>query len=408
MKNILNIVKKELDKIFKSPRLIISTFILPGLLIFLMYSVMGSSAESQVSKTYNHAYNIVMINESTEVEKCIEELELGLKTTLNEENKEFSITIIQSDKSEVDEELYAKIQETLKNETYDLWIYVDEAFDEILCTNIEGSANITLYTHSNNIYSTTIYTELSNYLNQKIEKINPKKYDIGIINNDTATLEELNSSYLAMLAPMLIMTFIFAGALSIGADSIAGEKERGTIATMLMAPISKNEIVLGKIFSAIIITIISSICSFIGLMASLNNFTSAVGATEAMSLNLDFITGAKLLIMILLISLIAVSLFLVASTYAKTTKEATMYAMPVYILGIISSVFTMFDVSMPSSFLSYIIPIFNLTLGLKGIFMNNISALHLFAIIGSNILYFVLILFIVRKMFNSEKVMFNR
>ena len=73
MKNIFNIVRKELDKIFKNPRLIISTFILPGLLIFVLYSFMGSSAESQVNKTYNHEYKIVMINESNEMEKLINE-----------------------------------------------------------------------------------------------------------------------------------------------------------------------------------------------------------------------------------------------------------------------------------------------------------------------------------------------
>ena len=207
---------------------------------------------------------------------------------------------------------------------------------------------------------------------------------------------------------MLIMTFIFAGALSIGADSIAGEKERGTIATMLMAPISKNEIVLGKIISAIIITIISAICSFIGLMASLTSFTQAVGATSDIAFEISFGTGIKLLIMILLISLIAVSLFLVASTFAKSTKEATMYAMPVYIIGIISGVFTMFDVSMPSEIIPYIIPIYNLTLGLKGILMDNLMLPYFLTIIGSNIVYFIIILFIVRKMFNSERIMFSR
>ena len=112
--------------------------------------------------------------------------------------------------------------------------------------------------------------------------------------------------------------------------------------------------------------------------------------------------------MVLLISLIAVSLFLVASTFAKSTKEATMYAMPVYILGIVSGVFTMYDMSMPTELYSYIIPIYNLTLGLKGIFINNLSALNFSLIVGSNIIYFMIILLIVKKMFNSEKIMLSR
>lgn len=408
MKNIFNIVKKELDKIFKNPRLIISTFLLPGLLIFLLYSFMGSSAENQVNKTYNHEYKIIMINESNEMEKLINELELGLKSQINEDNTDFKLTILNNTYGNDLDEIYSDIESTLKNEEIDLWINVPSNFDEIIKGNLKGSADVSIYTHSNNMYSTTIKDQLSILISSKVDMLNVKEYNVETNIIDTATIEEINSSYIATLAPMLIMTFIFAGALSIGADSIAGEKERGTIATMLMAPISKNEIVLGKIISAIIITIISAICSFVGLMASLANFTSAVGAEAQMSLDINFLTGVKLLIMIMLISLIAVSLFLVASTFAKSTKEATMYAMPVYIIGIISGVFTMFDVSMPSEFTPYIIPIYNLTLGLKGILMNNLTVPFFLTIIGSNICYFILILFIVKKMFNSERIMFSR
>ena len=408
MKNIFNIVRKELDKIFKNPRLIISTFILPGLLIFTLYSFMGSSAETQVNKTYNHNYKIVMINESNEMKNLINELEMGLKTSFGEDNTDFDITIVENTYGTKIDEIYDNIESTLRNEEIDLWIDIPSNFDKIILKEEKGSADIKMYTHSNNIYSSTIKEQLVSLIYIKSENLNVKDYNITSNVIDTATTEEINSSYIATMAPMLIMTFIFAGALSIGADSIAGEKERGTIATMLMAPISKNEIVLGKIISAIIITIISALCSFVGLMASLSNFTSAVGATTDIAFEITFGTGIKLLVMILLISLIAVSLFLVASTFAKSTKEATMYAMPVYILGIISGVFTMFDISMPTEIAPYIIPIYNLTLGLKGILMSNLEITYFLIIISSNLIYFILILFIVRKMFNSERIMFSR
>ena len=53
MKHAFNIVRKELDKIFRNPRLIFSTFILPGLLIFVIYSVLGKTLNSQVQKPTN-------------------------------------------------------------------------------------------------------------------------------------------------------------------------------------------------------------------------------------------------------------------------------------------------------------------------------------------------------------------
>lgn len=405
MKNILNIVKKELDKIFKSPRLIISTFLLPAILIFVMYSFMGNSAKDQVNKTFEKEYNVVLINESQVLENTLGNLyyDENNKFHIIIENKKLNVTEIHNDS-----DLYSEISTSLRNEDADMWIYVDQNFDQVATKQQEGSTNLVIYTHINNTFASTLKTYVETYFNQLSELINVKLYDMNIQNIDVSTEKEKNSTTLALMAPMLIMTFIFAGALSIGADSIAGEKERGTISTMLMAPISKNQIVLGKILSAIIITVIAAVCSFVGLMASLNNFSAALGEAGSLSLNLDFVTGCKLLVMVLLISLIAVSLFLVASTFAKSTKEATMYAMPVYILGIVSGVFTMYDMSMPTELYSYIIPIYNLTLGLKGIFINNLSALNFSLIVGSNIIYFMIILLIVKKMFNSEKIMLSR
>ena len=405
MKNILNIVKKELDKIFKSPRLIISTFLLPAILIFVMYSFMGNSAKSQVNKTFEKEYNVVLINESQVLENALGNLyyDENKKFNIITENKKLNITDISSDG-----DLYNEISTSLRNEETDMWIFVDSNFDQVATKQQTGSTNLVIYTHINNTFASSLKTYVETYFNQLSELINVKLYDMNIQNIDVSTEKEKSSTTLALMAPMLIMTFIFAGALSIGADSIAGEKERGTISTMLMAPISKNQIVLGKILSAIIITVIASVCSFVGLMASLNNFSAALGEAGSLSLNLDFVTGCKLLVIVLLISLIAVSLFLVASTFAKSTKEATMYAMPVYILGIVSGVFTMYDMSMPTEIYSYIIPIYNLTLGLKGIFINNLSALNFSLIVGSNIIYFMIILFIVKKMFNSEKIMLSR
>ncbi len=397
MKNIFNIVKKELDKIFKSPRLIFSTFILPGLLIFVMYSFMGSSAKTQQNKNYEHDYNIVFNGV-----EC-KQLENELSNIYYDTDKKYNVTITYSSEEQV---------ENLKQEKVDLVIAYDNNINEILNKTItEGNPNIKISVYSGSTYSTFINQIVTSKLNEMETNINPTiKYVLTPNIMDVATDSERSSTYLGMLAPMLIMTFIFAGALSIGADSIAGEKERGTIATMLMAPISKNEIVLGKIISAIIITIIAAICSFIGLLGSLSQLSSVMGDTAetGISMSITFGSAVQMLVLIVLISLIAVSLFLVASTFAKSTKEATMYAMPVYLIGIISGVFTMFETTVPTSILPYLIPIYNLTLGLKGVFMGSLLPSCFVTILLSNIVYFAVILVIVKKMFSSERIMFAR
>lgn len=398
MKNVLNIVKKELDKIFKSPRLIISTFLLPAILIFIMYSLMGTSAKSQSQKLLEHEYKVVNITSSSSFNDILVLPPYNIKT----ENLNEDVTINDLDQ---DSNFYNKMYESMKNGDTDVWVYCDTNFDEIINGTVKGETVVKVYTHTKNEFSNTIGELIEEIINSKVSSLN--EYQIDFTSLDLATETEQNASILAIMAPMLIMTFIFAGALSIGSDSIAGEKERGTIATMLMAPISKDQIILGKIVSAIILTIISSICSFIGLMASLSNYLAAFGNSDIV-FTMSFGPVCELLVIIILISLLAVSLFLVASTFAKSTKEATMYAMPIYLIGIISGVFTMFNTSIPTSILPYFIPIYNLTLGLKGIFMNELLLKYFLVILGSNLIYFIIILTIVKQMFKSEKIMFNR
>ena len=72
MKYIFNIVKKELDKVIKNPRLFLTTFILPGLLIFGIYATMGNLATEELEKAVSNTSNIYIVDVSTSFEDTIE------------------------------------------------------------------------------------------------------------------------------------------------------------------------------------------------------------------------------------------------------------------------------------------------------------------------------------------------
>ena len=121
-----------------------------------------------------------------------------------------------------------------------------------------------------------------------------------------------------------------------------------------------------------------------------------------------FSTYFQTFMVILLLALFASCLFLIASTIAKSTKEATMYAMPFYVISMIVSIIPMFDSKLPTEIVPYFIPLYNLTLGLKGIFMLKIETWQLFTIISSTILYCCILLTLVRQLFKSERLMFQK
>lgn len=394
MLGFVNIVKKELDKIFKSPRLIFSTFILPGLLIFLIYSVMGSSF-TNVSEVQP---SIIYVNEEVQsFQDAISNL------------PDLNIQIVKY--NNIDKE---QIKKDIDETKYFLYIEFEENFDQKIKDYITGKVNTSpvmeVYFDETSTESSTAYNKVVTILESMRSIITsqnsiPVNF-ISFMPINVATDEEMSTQFFAMLMPMMIIIFIFAGGIAVGADTIAGEKERGTIATLLMAPINKNQIVLGKIISTVIITILSGVASFIGLAASMPNMGDMYGSVQ--SVNYSFITYIQLFVLILMVSLIASSIFLLASTLAKSTKEATTYAMPAYILAMVVSMMTIFDTSMPTNILPYFIPLYNLSIGIKGVLLNQITSIQILSIVFSTLAFFGIIIYLVTKLFKSEKLMFSK
>lgn len=408
MKHSLNIVRKELDKIFRNPRLIFSTFILPGLMIFLIYSTMGTLATDEVDKVTTEKSIIYLIDSPNAFEEVInvynEVYPVGDPSNINAEFKRFSVNEINQEELEM----------ALKNGICHAYVIFDEEFDDLLNDRLNNQSaqlpQVNCYMLSTSTMSSVAQQKVATLLKVLEEsKIKQVYGDITIfdeLSTDLAGEAEQSNLMLGMILPMFLMIFVFAGGLSVGADAIAGEKERGTIATLMLAPINKNEIVLGKVISAIIITIISAIGSFIGVALSLPNAKDVFGGANLASFGPETFVG--LFVLIMSTALIAVTLFLIASTFAKSIKEATAYSMPFYIISMVVSVSTMFMETLPTEIYRYIIPIYNLSLGMKGILIGDLTIPYLLIIVGSNLIYFLLGLLLMAKLFKSEKIMFAK
>lgn len=408
MRNILNIVKKELDKVFKNPRLIFSTFILPGLMIFLIYSTMGNMATDEMNKVTEGTSIIYLINSPDSFEEVI----VAYNNT-HPENSEGALNVIFKRYSEEEISL-ENLEEDLKNGICHAYVVFDKDFDLLLNNRLLDQTaplpEVNCFMLSTSSKSSVAHQKVTGLIKiLKEYKIALTYGDITIMNEvstDMAGEKEQSSFVLGMILPMFLMIFVFAGGLSVGADAIAGEKERGTIATLIMAPINKNEIVIGKVISTVIITIISAIGSFLGVALSLNNTGDIFGGADMANFGAG--TFISLFIVIMSTALIAVTLFLIASTLAKTIKEATAYSMPFYIISMVISVSTMYMESIPTSIGSYLIPIYNLSLGMKGILIGDLTTPYLLTIVLSNLVYFVIGVLLMSKLFKSEKIMFSK
>lgn len=375
MKHILIVMRKELARVFTDKKLIFTTIILPGLLLFVVYSLIGSAMSQMVEP--EKAYDIYEYGLTSEVRTV-------LVTAFTE--AEMEVNFISVTESEIE-----GIQNDIESEDKLLLIHMDPDTKEIY-----------LYYNDGNMDSLGIQSSVLGILNAVYNQtiINGVQYKIL---EQTFSKNDLSFNLVAMMLPMLIITFLFQGALAVGPESIAGDKERGTIATLLSTPTRRSHIALGKIFSLSILSVLSSISSFIGVILSLPKLMQS-----DTSITFDFSTYVTLFLILVSTTLVIISIVSVISATAKNIKEATTFVTPLMILSMMIGMTTMFSFKISDGAWTYAIPIYNTANILSEAFTGNINLVPLVVAVVSNLLFTVIFAFILTKMFNSEKMMFTK
>lgn len=224
-----------------------------------------------------------------------------------------------------------------------------------------------------------------------------------IFKYDLASKDEKDTQFVTMLLPLLIIVLLFSSCLSIASESIAGEKERGTIATLLITPVKRSSIALGKIFAISVTAFVGAIANFIGLVAALPKLVA--GANLSMSMyNVGSYVG--LLFIIVSTVLIFIAILSIISTFAKSVKEASSYSIPVMLLVMLIAATSLIGKS-NSQTITYFIPIYNSVQAMGAILSLNFNPINFVITIVTNLAIFALGIVILSKMFNSEKIMFN-
>ncbi|MGD9604859.1 MAG: ABC transporter permease [Bacilli bacterium] len=391
MSDVFKIFKKEMDKIFRFPRMIFTSLLLPGFMIFIIYAFIGQGMQAELDRTEEYIGQITIINVPDSLDFAF--------------NNASTFKLVFEEKPE--SELNSLI-ELVKAGTIDVLVVYPSNFDQDVNNSLDPE--IAIYYDSSKTNSGVSYSKMQAIIsiqrNNFLESLSIDPNIFAVTDHVVVEDSKMAAKILSMILPMLIISFIFAGALSIGSDAIAGEKERGTLATLLMAPISRTKVIIGKILSTAVLTIFSAISSFVGIIASLP-FAKAMFAIEG-SLSYSIWDYLGILLILIVLSMLASSVLLISSTIAKTVKEATMFAMPIYLASIMLPVLTMFSETISDKFWHYLIPIYNCTIGLKALLSMEISLVNYSLIIGSSIVFIGLTIFLLIKLFKSEKVLFSK
>ena len=223
---------------------------------------------------------------------------------------------------------------------------------------------------------------------------------------DVATSEDISAMVVTMMLPFLLLTFLFTGCVSISTESIAGEKERGTIATLLVTPTKRSHIAIGKIIALSIAALVSATCSFVGVILSLPKLMSMGEDTQITLSMYDFSTYVSIFAVILVTVIFFTAILSIISTLSKNLKEASQWSSVLMIFIMMLGVTSMIGMgNIASNPLVYLIPVYNSVQCMSGIFAMSFNGLNFVITILANIVYIGFGVYILAKMFNSEKIM---
>ncbi len=379
--NLFNILKKEIRELFRDKKSLAMMLVIP---IFIPLLVVGMSAlfESQVNKNVEE-YN-----------------KIGFAYDMSDEEKNIASQMNISVVNGTEEEL---------NKMYDegeIDLYITKNENKYVI-NSDGSDNSTYSTSLMETYFNTYKQFLQqSYLQQN--NIDPNEV-LNIITVEENVVEQDNffANYIKNYAFLFIIMAITVSATYPATDTTAGERERGTLETLLTFPIKSRDIIVGKFLgvsiSSIVTGVISLILAIISLIISQDMFT----IYEGIDIMYSFASIVFALVIIIAYSFFISGLCIAIASTSKTFKEAQSALTPLTFISLFPGMIA-FMIGITTTPILSIVPFLNYTLIFTDINNGNIDVLNISLMAISTIIYITAVLAYIIKQYKSEKVLFAK
>ncbi|WP_255467432.1 ABC transporter permease [Raoultibacter phocaeensis] len=386
----MTIAKKELARFFSNKASALVAIVLPGLLIFGMWSIMGSAMSSMFTGDENEPLKIAVVDAPASIEQMTSSSGMEIE----------SIPSLPDPSA---------MREQIDTTDVKAFAVFPAGFDEDVATFDTASGSqapqVEIYYNSADTSSSRAFATFVSLLDTYESSLS-NRFDVnaGDAVYDVAEDKDLASTFIVSIVPMLLLILLFSGCMSVASESVAGEKERGTMATMLATPIKRSDIALGKILALSLIGLAIAASSAIGIFASLPNLVQG-------ELDINVYGPPEYLLLALVIfstTLLVVMLITVVSAIAKTTKEAQLYLTPLMIVVMVIGLMGMFGDGAKPELGYYFIPLYNSVQCMIGIFTFDFQPAAVVACVVSNLVYTGIGVFVLQKMFKSERLMFAR
>lgn len=375
MNDIFTVIKRELKAIFKDKILIFQIIFLPFLIMAgysMLMVVMSEDTDCKDTSAY-----------------CVNAPEYMLDGF-------YAMSMENADMSDI-EAIKSKIS---KKEAQLLIVFPDN-FRE----NTENPENIDIWYNGADSSSVELWSHVNIYLNE----FQPHVFTVNMsegIQYDLADEEQKALNLFGSALPTMLIMVVFITIMTISAEAIAGDKERGFLNTILVTPISRASIAAGKSFSIYIFAILGGLSTFGGTIVSLPKMA------EAASLDVEIVytfSDYALLFAVTMITVFAsVSILLIISTLSNSVKQATsissimtfVFMIPSLLLSTDSFEKVIQTIGMRNNF----IPIWNTILNIRSVIMLDYKICDIIISVAVNIVFCIIATTFIAQCFKNEKI----
>ena len=397
MKNIFTIFRKELKDITRDKRTLMIMLVIP----LFVYPAIFVGISKYMTKQSQDAGQKV--------------LRLGIVSNGNEKNFEQFVSAMPNAK-------IISIADTVEgkkmilSDSLDAAYYFPAGFDTALA-KLEPTDFHYFYTSTNNEFEVGFINSINDAYQQNLVKNKLAEVNISetilepakSVARNLASSREQIGSIVGGILPYFFIIFCMIGCMYPAIDLAAGEKERGSLETLLVSSATRFEIYMGKLLTVALSGFISAMASIVGLIISGQMMSADAGGGEDSMQIYSLLSGIiePKSILLLLAILLPLNIFFAAVTlmlsiYARTFKEAQSMITPLMIFIVFPSIFGM----LPGVKLDYstaLIPILNVSLGSKEIISGNVSIGPLIVTYLALIAYAAIALIVSVRFFNNEK-----
>ncbi len=231
---------------------------------------------------------------------------------------------------------------------------------------------------------------------------------MNIITYEANITEENNfaASYLTVYAFMFIIMAITVSATYPATDATAGEKERGTLETLLTFPIKSKDIIIGKFLSVSVSSIITGLLGLVLMLVSLKYAEGAFHIYEGIKLMLPMGEILILVVIIVSYSFLISGLCIAVASKSKTFKEAQSALTPLSFISFFPGMIA-YMLNIETTRVLALVPFLNYTMIFNDITKGNVDTINIVLMFLSTMAIIIVVLFVIIKQYKSEKVLFT-